>query len=544
MKLTRIAVLGGGPGGLFAARLLKLRHEGAEVVVYEQNPPDQTFGFGVGLPAGAQRNLRAADDPTVEAIEAAGRRHDAAMQVGSQSLRFGDFSTIAIARTELLRVLREQAEAVGVRVHFGERGSVDQLDAELIIAADGVNSLTRERYAAEFGANVSTSAGLYLWCGTEFALDHAVFAPCSTSDGTFVTHAYPYADNASTFLIETDEATWRKAGFSVEPAYDDPSASDEKSIAYLESAFAEVLDGRRLVGNRSRWLRFRTVCCERWHHENIVLLGDAAHTAHYSIGSGTKLAMEDAIELDRALAEANSVPEALESYESRRRQSVADLQTVARRSELWWESFPHRTDLPLEQLMVAYMTRAGKVSVDRFLDSTPDIARPGLAQYGGGSVEDVPPADASSWVLSRPLARSEVTTSTRLYSSESAPGRFDSSCVIDGRGVPAFGATPAHIVDVPPGMLWVENRQKLVERATETDRAVIWLRGAPARPDLLDRLEIGEEIRRQTGRVVAVSAPSEFREDFVAALASGRIDIAIETGDRDLAPSVAHRLRR
>ncbi|OFV75260.1 FAD-dependent monooxygenase [Rhodococcus erythropolis] len=544
MNLARIAVLGGGPGGLFAARLLKLRHPGAEVVVYEQNPPDRTFGFGVGLPAGAQRNLRAADNATVDAIEAAGRRHDAAMQVGSRALRFGDFSTIAIARTELLAVLRKQAEEVGVDIRFGEHRSVDQLDADLIIAADGVNSPTREQFADSFGAHVSTSAGLYLWCGTEFALEHAVFAPCHTSDGTFVTHAYPYADNASTFLIETDEATWQNAGFSVEPEYDDPGASDEKSIAYLESAFAEVLDGRRLVGNRTRWLRFRTVQCERWHHENIVLLGDAAHTAHYSIGSGTKLAMEDAIELDRALADEASIPEALEAYETRRRQSVTDLQAVARRSELWWESFPNRTDLPLEQLMVAYMTRAGKVSIDRFLDSTPDIARRGLAQYGGLGIEDVPSTDANAWILQRPLTRSDMMTVTRHYSSDPAVQGIGLSCTIDGRDAPAEDAVPAHIVDVPSGMLWTDDRRAFVERNAPTNRTVIWLRGAATRSDLQDRLEIGDEFRRLTGKVVAVSATPEFREDFVSALASGRIDIAIETSDHDHAPSVAHRLLR
>ncbi|MQP33293.1 oxidoreductase [Rhodococcus erythropolis] len=544
MKLARVAVLGGGPGGLFAARLLKLRHPSTEVVVYEQNPPDRTFGFGVGLPAGAQRNLRAADNPTVDAIEAAGRRHDAAMQVGPRTLRFGDFSTIAIARTELLRVLREQAEEVGVDIRFGEHRSVDQLDAELIIAADGVNSPTREQFADSFGSHVFTSAGLYLWCGTEFALDHAVFAPRRTSDGTFVTHAYPYADHASTFLIETDETTWQNAGFSVEPAYDDPGASDEKSIAYLESTFAEILDGRRLVGNRTRWLRFRTVRCERWHHGNVVLLGDAAHTAHYSIGSGTKLAMEDAIELDRALADEASIPEALEAYETRRRQSVTDLQAVARRSELWWESFPNRTDLPLEQLMVAYMTRAGKVSIDRFLDSTPDIAREGLAQYSGLGIEDTPSAAANAWIGDRPLTRSDMVTPTRLYSSGPADLGIDLSCTIDGRDIPAPDAACAHIVDVPTGMLWTDERRAFVERSAETNRTIIWLRGAATRADLQDRLEIGEEIRRLTGKVVAVSATPEFRDDFASALASGRVDIAIETSDHDHAPSVAHRLLR
>ncbi|MEL5953564.1 FAD-dependent monooxygenase [Streptomyces sp. CLV115] len=544
MKLSRIAILGGGPGGLFAGRLLKLRYPKAVIDVYEQSPPDYTFGFGVGLPAGAQRNLRAVDAATVAAIEAVGRCHDAAMHIGSRTVRFADFSTIAIARTELLRVLRGQAEEVGVRVHFGDRISVDQLDAELIIAADGVNSATRERFSSAFGAHVKTSAGLYLWCGTEFALDHAMFAPCSTADGTFVTHAYPYAEDASTFLIETDETTWRRAGFNAHIEFSDPAASDEKSLTHLQSAFSEILDGRRLVGNRTRWLRFRTVRCRTWHHRNIVLLGDAAHTAHYSIGSGTKLAMEDAIELDRSLADAESLTEALETYAARRHTAVTGLQDVARRSELWWETFPQRIEMPIEQLMVAYMTRAGKVPLDRFLETTPAIARRGLAQYAGARIDDVPTGSPAEWVLDRPLHHPLLESPTRWYACGSDHGDVDGSHVIDGRDITDAEAVAALALQVRSGALWADDRSEHVERAALSDRDVVWLHGSDERDDVLDRLEVGDDIRRRTTKVVAVSAPGTLRADLAAALASGRIDIAIETGGRGDGPFVARRIRR
>ncbi|MFI6586182.1 FAD-dependent monooxygenase [Embleya sp. NPDC050493] len=544
MKLGRIAILGGGPGGLFAGRLLKLRHPQAVVDVFEQNPPERTFGFGVGLPAGAQRNLRAADAATVAAIEAAGRRHDAAMRLGSRTVRFADFGTIAIARAELLRVLRRQAEDVGVRVRFGDRRSVDELDAELIIAADGVNSATRERFSSEFGAHVRTSAGLYLWCGTDFALDHAVFAPCPTPEGTFVTHAYPYAEDASTFLVETDETTWRRAGLDTRAEPDDPAASDEESLAHLASVFSDVLGGRRLVGNRTRWLRFRTVRCRTWHHRNVVLLGDAAHTAHYSIGSGTKLAMEDAIELDRSLADAESLGEALETYAARRHAAVTALQDVARRSELWWETFPERVEVPIEQLMVAYMTRAGKVTLDRFLESAPAITRRGLAQYANVPIDDVPGDSPTEWVLGRPLRHPLLDSPTRWYTCGSGRGDVAGSPVLDGREVTEAKAVAALAFPVRSGVLWANDRSAHVERAAASDRDVVWLHGSDERDDVLDRLEIADEVRRRTAKVVAVSAPGTARADLAAALASGRIDLAIETGGRGDEAFVARRMRR
>src|SRR5271169_3057836 len=335
MQLQRVAVLGGGPGGLYAARLLKLAYPSCEVVVHEQGEPDITFGFGVGLAAGTQRNLELADPETLRDILAAGCRHDMTMQVGDRIVRVHNDRLIGIARTELLAVLQRHAEKAGVRLEYGTRRRAGDLDADVVIAADGIGSVTRE--AGDFGGNAEVGRGLYLWCGADFALTDAVFAPVETEHGTFDTHAYPYSGGRSTFLIETDEQTWRRAGFEASTGQTPPDASDLTSLHYLQEAFAGQLQGHSLIGNRTRWLRFRTVRCERWSRGRTVLLGDAAHTAHFSIGSGTKLAMEDAIGLAQALGQHRAVPDALAAYEAERRPQVESTQRAAQTSLQWFE---------------------------------------------------------------------------------------------------------------------------------------------------------------------------------------------------------------
>src|SRR5256885_1576961 len=241
MQLQQVAVLGGGPGGLYAARLLKLAHPSCEVVVYEQGEPDITFGFGVGLAAGTQRNLELAYPETLRDILAAGCRHDMTMQVGDRIVRVRNDRLIGIARTELLTVLQRHADKAGVRLEFGTRRRAGDLDADIVIAADGISSATRED--GDFGGTIEVGRGLYLWCGTDFALAEAVFAPVETEHGTFVTHAYPYSDGQSTFLIETDEQTWHRAGFDATTGPTPSDTSDLTSLRYLQQAFAGQLGG-------------------------------------------------------------------------------------------------------------------------------------------------------------------------------------------------------------------------------------------------------------------------------------------------------------
>ncbi|YCN57637.1 FAD-dependent monooxygenase [Rhodococcus erythropolis] len=505
MKLERVAVLGGGPGGLYVARLIKRSHPDADVTVYEQSLPDQTFGFGVGLASRTQRNLREADPVSLEAIVAAAHPHEMSMQVGDKVATLAHGELLAVARTALLAVLQEQAQNAGVRMYFGERREVAELDADLVIAADGINSATRTRMADTFGPRIGTGAGLYLWCGTEFALPSAIFVPVTTEHGTFVAHAYPYAEDRSTFLIETDEETWRRAGFDVSTDRTAPADSDGFALEYLQRAFADTLQNNRLIGNRTRWTRFRTVSCERWHSGKTVLLGDAAHTAHYSIGSGTKLAMEDAIALDNALSTAQTVEDALVEYEQMRRPAVEYLQEIAQRSELWWESFPQRMNLPLEQLMIAYMTRAGKVSVGRFRDSAPALVQKGLASYANVPVGVVPATDIDDWILAQSLDHDQGRFEDRVATSKLRDA--DTTAVINVDFDSAWGVEAAHIVE------------------TASNCRALWLTGPPTRAAVFTRLDLAERLRRRSGSLLVVEAPSSCREDIAAGLASARIDL-------------------
>ena len=484
MQPHRVAVVGGGPGGLYAARLLKLTLPACEVVVHEQGGRDTTFGFGVGLAAGTQRKLEAADADTLRDIQAAGRRHDMTMDVGGAVARVHSGALLGIARTELLDVLQRHAEKAGVRLEYGERRAAADLDADVVIAADGVGSATRE--AGDFGSRTDLGRGLFLWCGAGFALDDAVFTPVETEHGTFVTHAYPYADDRSTFLIETDEATWRAAGLDTATVGGD--ASDDVSLAHLREVFAGPLRGHDLIGNRTRWQRFRTVTCARWSDGRVVLLGDAAHTAHFSIGSGTKLAMEDAIELVEALADEPDPAAAFARYEAVRRPAVERLQELARRSRLWWESFPSRTHLPVERLMVSYMTRAGNVPLDRFAATSPDIVGAALGQYAG--VAPQVPADVTGWAL-------------RL-----APADLD-ALVVDT------------VVDDP----WGADADAVVAAARDSGATAFRLVGPSDRPTVLTRLDLAERLRLEVGGVVSVEGPAELRDDLAAGLVSGRTDL-------------------
>ena len=256
---------------------------------------------------------------------------------------------------------------------------------------------------------------------TDFALENAIFEPVETENGTFVTHAYPYCADRSTFLVEIDEETWRRAGLDADQGRLAPDASDERSLRYLEQVFADVLQGHPLIGNRTQWLRFRTVHAARWHAGSVVLLGDAAHTAHYSIGSGTKLAMEDAIELVAALDAADDLPGALNTYEALRRPAVERLQGLARRSQHWWDSFPERLDLQVDRLMVAYMSRAGNVPLARFAQSSPDVVRRALADYAGDAPEPLDAPDPEAWVLDRPLRAGDRSFDSRRVEPEALP---------------------------------------------------------------------------------------------------------------------------
>jgi anthraniloyl-CoA monooxygenase len=329
-----------------------------------------------------------------------------------------------------------------------------------------------------------------------------------------VTHAYPYAADRSTFLIETDEQTWRRAGFDATTDATPPDESDRASLAYLEDAFRERLGGHGLIGNRTRWLRFRSVRCDRWHDGRVVLLGDAAHTAHYSIGSGTKLAMEDAIALVAALGAASTLEQALQAYEAERRPAVEHLQAVAARSQRWWDSFPQRMHLPVNQLLVSYMTRAGKVSLARFAESTPQVVQRSLADYSGAAPGHLAGDDLVDWVISQPLPLGHA--------------------VVPGRASLPGGTVPDLEVTEPDA--WGAKADGLVDQVASwlaDGAAAVRLTGAGDRDSVLDRLDLAERLRLKLGATVIVRAPDLYRADLAAGLVSARTDL-IDTRDGEV----------
>jgi 2-polyprenyl-6-methoxyphenol hydroxylase-like FAD-dependent oxidoreductase len=362
----RIAVIGGGPGGLYFAYLWKKRHPEAEVDLFEQNPAGATWGFGVVFSDQALEFLRADDGETVDAIAPRMERWtNITLNLHGESVEIDGVGFSSIGRLELLTLLQARARAAGVAMRFETVIQwVDQFAGyDLIVAADGLNSLVRRSYEGAFGASVTTSTNKFAWYGTTktFATLSQTFV--ATERGSFNAHHYRYSPAISTFLVECDAATWQAYGFA------DKSIEDSQAIC--ERVFAETLDGHRLISNKSVWRNFPWIWNERWSHRNMVLIGDALHSAHFSIGSGTRLAIEDAIALAKALETEADIASALARYESERKPIVKKLVTAARTSADWYEKFPEHMRLELMDFAYSYITRSGRVDDARLRAMSP-----------------------------------------------------------------------------------------------------------------------------------------------------------------------------
>jgi anthraniloyl-CoA monooxygenase len=382
----RVATVGGGPGGLYAAILLaRLGHD---VTVWERNAPDDTFGFGVVFSDETLTAFEAADPPTFAEITASfARWADIDIHYRGTLQRSGGHGFSALSRRRLLNILQDRAADLGVDVRFrGEAPPIDDLAAghDLVIAADGANSAIRAARAGAFGPTVDPRLCRYMWLGTDLVFEAFTFHIVETEFGIFQIHAYPYDPTMSTFIVETDEATWRRAGLDVnEHRALAPGENDEAGIAFCRDRFADVLEGHRIFANNSKWLNFRTVRNRSWHDGNVVLLGDAAHTAHFSIGSGTKLAMEDAIALAWMFRGDDDVAAALAAYETERRPIVESTQRAAQASLEWFEGIARHVGQPPRQFAFNLLTRSRRITYDNlrvrdtaFVDGVDDEFRP------------------------------------------------------------------------------------------------------------------------------------------------------------------------
>ena len=362
----RIAVIGGGPGGLYFAYLWKKLHPDADIDLFEQNAAGATWGFGVVFSDQALEFLRADDPDTVDAIAPRMQSwRNITLNLRGESVEIDGVGFSSIGRLDLLTILQQRASSAGVTPRYDTLiQSVDQLaDYDLIVAADGLNSLVRRSFEGDFGTSLSYSANKFAWYGTTKRFETLSQTFVATELGAFNAHHYRYAPSMSTFLIECDPATWQRYGFA--------DKTIEESQAVCEKVFASTLDGHRLVSNKSVWRNFPWIWNERWSFKNMVLIGDALHSAHFSIGSGTRLAIEDAIALVKALEAERDISSALVRYQAERKPIVKKLVTAARTSADWYEKFSDHMKLDLSDFAYSYITRSGRIDDARLRAMSP-----------------------------------------------------------------------------------------------------------------------------------------------------------------------------
>ena len=367
----KINIIGGGPAGLYFAILMKKAGASHQVKIYERNGPDDTFGWGVVLSGKTLANLRAADEESHAEITKqfeAWDNVDVVHRNTKISIHGNSFS--GIARLQLLKILQRRAEELGVEVEF--RHEIQDIEVlrnncDLLLAADGVNSTVRLRYEKQFQPELDYRANRYIWYGTN-QLFHGLTLTFRENDaGVFAAHSYKFNSTTSTFIVECDPQTWDKAQFS--------QMTDEQAREYLGEVFAPDLGGHRLLSNNSKWINFLLVKNKNWVFENVVLIGDALHTAHFSIGSGTKLAIEDAIALAESFQATSNVNEALTDFTSKRRPVIQDYQAAAFESMLWFENAATYMHLSPLELAYSLMTRSGRVSYEDLKRRDPEFIR-------------------------------------------------------------------------------------------------------------------------------------------------------------------------
>ncbi len=366
----RIVSIGGGPAGLYFSILMKKAFPDVTIDVYERNRADDTFGWGVVFSDETLGGFEEADAQSFQEITSSFRYWgDIETYFGGECVRSTGHGFCGMSRKRLLNILQARCRDLDVQLHFEtEIESLDQFaDADLILAADGVNSLIRDQMSEQFQPDLDWRPNRFCWLGTTRPLEAFTFVFAENADGLFIVHAYPFQDGLSTWIVECDEETWIRAGLD--------HADEATTVAYCTELFAENLDGHPLLTNRSTWRSFPTIKNGTWHHDNVVLVGDAAHTAHFSIGSGTKLAMEDAISLLAAFREhgLDDVPAALAAYQDERWVDVLKLQKAAQTSLEWFENCTRYMKQHPLQMQFNLMTRSKRITYDELRKRDPDL---------------------------------------------------------------------------------------------------------------------------------------------------------------------------
>lgn len=355
-----IKIIGGGPAGMYFAILMKQADAAHQITIYERNGPDDTFGWGVVFSGKTLAALRQADESSHAEITRdfeAWDNVDVVHRDRTISIHGNSFS--GIARLRLLKILQRRCEQLGISVHFRrEIADVEQIksNCDLLIGADGVNSLVRESFKQYFQPSLSSRPNRYIWYGTDRLFHGLTLTFRGTPAGVFAAHSYKFDKTTSTFIVEVDRQTWSNAGFA--------EKADKETRAYLAEVFAPDLKGHPLLSNNSKWINFVLVQNGRWSFENVALLGDALHTAHFSIGSGTKLAMEDAIALKQCFDDTSDVRKALKRFEEVRKPVIEDYQAAAYESMVWFENANQYMHLDPLALAYSLMTRSKRIDYE------------------------------------------------------------------------------------------------------------------------------------------------------------------------------------
>ncbi|MBN9101105.1 MULTISPECIES: FAD-dependent monooxygenase [unclassified Pseudonocardia] len=494
----RVAVVGGGPGGLFLAALLRKADPSIDVTVFERNRADDTFGFGVVF---SDRTLAAIDDAD-PVLRDGLREHgvhwdDIEVRLKGDVLRCGGNGMAAISRKILLGLLQDRAREFGASLHFSTRVTLAELDGyDLVVAADGTGSALREEIGLE--STVDTATAKFIWFGTDYLFSGLTFVHERGPHGVFAVHGYPISDSVSTFIVETDERAWRAAGLDAFDVTQPPGPSDLRSQTYLEELFTDQIDGHKLLTNNSRWGNFRTRRSPRWTVTDprpVAFLGDAVHTAHFSVGSGTKMAMEDAVALSAALVSSPDLPSALAAYEAAARPSVEKIQGSARPSLAWWEHFGRYHDF-FEPWQFAYHFLSRSITDARLARRAPHFV---------GSSHERWVATHGAEPLETPIEIGGRTVPGRLVEVTSTGGSTSA-------GEAVWFEAPADESGLPP----------VLERlaALSADRLVAVHGGSS-----FTRTLVAEEARMVHGLPVLLVDPSADLDRATTAVLSGRADL-------------------